>query len=524
MRQWPAAGLRGTWRLLALLSALAAAAYFMQGPSENANSHYALVRAFADGTPVVDRTRHEVGDLGTVDVSLFEGHYYSQKAPGLAMASLPTYLGLEAAGADLSGDPTRVLWILSVFALLVPAFGAALLVERLGDNVAPGGGTAAAVTILLGTLILPFGGLFHAHVLSAALGFIAFAVLWHERAGRPSLRKVVAAGGVAGLAVTAEYTLALIAGVLLLYAASRPARARRAAAYASGVLVGVAPLLLYNWWAFGNPFHVSYSGAVDVGGRGVVGDLPSLLFQPPSLANVTSVLFSRWGLVTSTPVLVAALAGLPLLYRRGYRAEALAIAGAIGVFMLFIASFYNPFGDTFAPRYLIPMLPFFGVPLALAYRSFPLATSALALISAITMTVVTATHPLAAWDARVLERLFSPVGHGRTVLEFVGITGWVGVLPFFALAGAALAISSRAPLRATSAWPAELASAGVAVCGWAILVREAPVLLDGDRAAGYRGALLALFALAVTAAAVVVWRKLAGPPRGRLAGESPSRS
>ena len=194
MEQPQAAGLRRGWRLLALLSAVAAAAYFLQGPSENANAHYALVRALAEGTPVVDRTRHEVGDLSTVDVSLFEGHYYSQKAPGLAIVSVPAYLGLRASGADLTGDPTRALWVLGLFALVLPGLGIALLVERLGETVAHGAGTAAAVTILLGTLLLPFSGLFHAHVLSGALGLLAFALLWRERAG-PQRLWLVAAGG-----------------------------------------------------------------------------------------------------------------------------------------------------------------------------------------------------------------------------------------------------------------------------------------------------------------------------------------
>lgn len=53
---------RRTWGLLALLSLTFAAAYVMQINEWNQNAHYALVRAIADGTPITDQTRHEIGD------------------------------------------------------------------------------------------------------------------------------------------------------------------------------------------------------------------------------------------------------------------------------------------------------------------------------------------------------------------------------------------------------------------------------------------------------------------------------
>src|SRR5213078_477139 len=104
--------------------------------------------------------------------------------------------------------------------------------------------------------------LFFAHLLSALLGFAAFAVLWRERDGPPRLALVAAAGLLAGLAVTTEYPLALAGVVLGLYAVARSRPVRRGLAYAGGVAVGVAPLLAYDWWAFGSPTHVSYGDAV----------------------------------------------------------------------------------------------------------------------------------------------------------------------------------------------------------------------------------------------------------------------
>ena len=41
---------------------------------------------------------------------------------------------------------------------------------------------------------------------------------------------------------------------------------RRGAAYAAGLAAGVAPLVIYNVWAFGSPTHSSYKGAVAIQG------------------------------------------------------------------------------------------------------------------------------------------------------------------------------------------------------------------------------------------------------------------
>ena len=65
----------------------------MQAPGANQNAHFALVRSLADGSPRIDRYRNETGDTAYVD-----GHYYAAKAPGLALATVPWYLGLRAAG------------------------------------------------------------------------------------------------------------------------------------------------------------------------------------------------------------------------------------------------------------------------------------------------------------------------------------------------------------------------------------------------------------------------------------------
>lgn len=75
----------------------------MQGVGYNQNAHYALVKALSDGTAVIDDKLGELGELSTRDISRYRGHFYSNKAPGLAFLTMPLYVVLEAAGARTLG-------------------------------------------------------------------------------------------------------------------------------------------------------------------------------------------------------------------------------------------------------------------------------------------------------------------------------------------------------------------------------------------------------------------------------------
>ena len=169
--------------LLAILALAFATALLVQPFGYNQGAHYALVRALSDGTPRIDAYRDFSGDIG-----YYKGHYYSNKAPGLAFVTLPVYEVAHSLGL-----PSGV-HVLSLWGVLLPGVLLLLLVWRVGDRAAPGYGFAAAFTLGIATLVLPFLGMYFAHVLSALLGFAAFAVLWSERDG-PQRPWLIAAGG-----------------------------------------------------------------------------------------------------------------------------------------------------------------------------------------------------------------------------------------------------------------------------------------------------------------------------------------
>jgi hypothetical protein len=501
--------------LLAIVMLAIGYALVMQALGWAQTSYYALVRSLSSGTAQIDRFHWE-----TRDESYDRGHYYSVKAPGLPFVTLPLYKALHAADAERASrwaarnahrhgsfrwyragvpsglygndldrarriraeieDETPMVWLLGLLGVVVPAALLLLLVRAVGERVEPGFGTVAAVTLGLGTLIMPFATLFFSHVLSAMLAFAAFALLWRERDGPPRLALVAGAGLLAGLAVTVEYPLAIAGAIVGLYAIARGSIVRRGLAYAGGVAAGVAPLLGYNLWAFGSVTHFSYANAIKqqgYTGHDAIGLNDGGFFGIglPSPRIAGELLFSSKGLFTLSPVLAMALAGLVVLYRRGRRAESLVIGGVALAFLLYNSGYYLPFGGgSPGPRFLIPILPFLAVPLAIAYRRWPALTIALAIPSALMMVAATVTLPMIGnGDTGYWAHVISIGRFEHTVLSVLGAgNGWRALAPFLAALIVAAVLAVLATPRLHPSRHATLAA--VAVAGWGCLAVVTP--------------------------------------------------
>jgi len=328
----------------------------------NQGAHFAIVRAIWRGSAPIDQDRWL-----TSDVAYVGGHYYAAKAPGLALSSLPVYAVMRTTGLSKAIDRHTdsrataaglTMWSLGLLSVAGAAVILLLLVRSVGDRVERGYGLAAATTMGVGTLVLPFATLYFAHVLSTLFAFAGFALLWRERDSSPRPALIVASGVLTGLAITTEFTVALVAGPLLVYALLCPVqRVRRGLGYAAGVVVGIVPLLAFNWWAFGSPFHIPYSNAVSVpgsSGHDVLEANASGIFGVgwPSARVVGEIVIGSRGLLTLSPVLVMSAVGTILVYRRGRRAEALTISTVTLLFIVMDAGYYLPFGgDTPGPRF-----------------------------------------------------------------------------------------------------------------------------------------------------------------------------
>jgi hypothetical protein len=548
--------------LAAIVCVALTAALVMQASGWAQVSNFALVRALSNGSAKIDPYHWE-----TKDESWYRGHYYSVKSPVLPALTLPVYEVLKANGGarwayetalnarenrswrwrpsalpeDLYGHnrirtyhvrgrieaATPVIWVLGLFGCVLPAFGLMLLVRRLGDRLEPGYGVAAAVTLGLCTMVLPFSTLYFSHVLAALLGFAAFAVLWRERQTDGRFVLIGLSGLLAGLAFAAEYPLALGGAVLGLYAISRGPRVPRGLAYAAGALIGALPLFAYNLWAFGSITHLSYANAVKdqgLSGHDVLGSNAGGFFGVgvPDPKVALDLLFSAKGLFTLAPVLVMGVVGIVLLRRRGHRAEAWVIGGLAVAYLVYNSGYWLPYGGgTPGPRFLMPVVPFLALPLALAYRRFPLTTFALAVPSALFMLTATLTFPLIGDDfVGFWSKLVQASNFEATVATPLGAGhGWAGIAPVLAVAALAalLAVAAVRPGRVLDARRAALA-----VTGWGLAAACVPWVLGGQSALGGDGGAAALIAVFTGAglaavAAIAIFRAWRARPRTKSA-------
>jgi hypothetical protein len=370
--------------------------------------------------------------------------------------------------------------------------------------------------------VLPFSTLLFAHVLATCLVFASFVLLF--RSGRPT-RLAALAGLAAGLAVACDLPLAVPAVLLFLYAAARAPRVERAAAFAAGGIIGLTPLLAFNAWAFGSPFHLPYSGAAlnpGAGGRELTpGQHGFFTLAAPRPRIALELLFSGKGLFVLAPVLTLAVVGAILLYRRRFRAEAVLVAAMLVVELAWNSGRGN--GDVATalggwvpgPRFLIPTLPFLAFALAPVVRRLPTTTALLGLVSAGAMTLATAAEPLLSnedtrhWVHRVTGGNFAP-----TWLSLIGIGhGWLAILPFLVLVLVAVVAAARQ-------WPRparrdDVALAVAALVAWILVEHAAPSLLRIDREVGKAWGALAVCFL-VAALALALARTAATGPRALL--------
>jgi hypothetical protein len=358
-------------RLLAGLGAVlfVSCAYFYQAGGWNQNSRFALVRA------IIERQTLQIDayQLHTGDRAVWNGHYYSDKAPGQSLMALPAalvaHLLARAAGVDPEGF-AGLAWIsyaatVATAGLFTALAGVIIAILTLRWGYSRGAAIVAATAYGLASPALCYGTLFMAHGIAAGCLMAAYGLVG-ELDGADGRRRrdvAVALGLSAGWAVVVEFQAAIPAALIVAMGLVRARStspedfaafvARLAAAGAACAVV----LFAYNLLAFGNPLHLGYQSEegfeqMRQGMFGITG---------PQWWRVRELLVGRYrGLWPLAPLMAAGPIGLLLMTADRRRRSAALVALFVAVYYLVLnASYYYWEGGwAYGPRQMMSGLPF----------------------------------------------------------------------------------------------------------------------------------------------------------------------
>jgi hypothetical protein len=375
------------WWWLVAFSMLYVVPYYPAIHSANELPRAYLVKAMVDHHRLsIDEGIARWGS--TADVSPWQGHWYSNKAPGTSLLTVPAY---AASKLLLGREPSLActVWLGRLVTGILPTLLLLALLNRFLERygVTPQARQLILVAYGLGSMAMPYSILFISHQPSA----VAVALSWmlaqrvadstgvaapphHRGTGEAATRRrgllaMALAGTAAGWAPLIDYQAAFALLPLSVLMAARLWRhPDRWALYVVTVIAASLPtaaLLGYHELAFGSPWRTGYEASVTFASYHQQGFLG--MTELRWTAFWRSMIAPDNGLLMFSPWLGLAVPGLALLWRRGERADAALFAAIAILYVLFLSSltFWRG-GWQLGPRYITVMLPFLLAPAMLA--------------------------------------------------------------------------------------------------------------------------------------------------------------
>ena len=412
---------------------LAGAAFYHPVEYDNTSSRYFLLSAIVDyGTLSIDAYQ-----ANTIDKSEWNGHYYSNKAPGASFLGVPVYWFLRNFTPLKSFDPlirlnmyiVRIVTTTLLFALL------GVVMYRLAQfcGAAPRQAFLMVIAYGFGSIALLHATMFSGHQIAAILGFFSFALLVRfssndRAAGTKNWCYGFLAGLLAGFAVITDYTAIVISICLAIYAITSRSNVRLKTGFVLGACVCVIILAAYNMVCFGHPLSFSYEHLIlDEWRKGFSQGIFG--FGVPQKGALIGLLFSpSRGIFFIMPVLLLSFWGIVRIISREHRKrEAVFIVTAAVGSLLFVSGYFAWHGSTtFGPRFLVPMLPFLAFPIA--FLRWPLYLFWLLFIPScvqVTLSVIGVPHIKEVIVNPIIESIIPSIIDGNTSWIFVELFGLV---------------------------------------------------------------------------------------------------
>jgi len=355
-------------------------AYVHQRSGWNQNSRLDLLHAiFVHKTLTIDAYHENTGDK-----SIHNGHYYSDKAPGIVVLALPAFALsaglLRVLDVDIDSPEGWLIsdWITTALSVgLIAAAGGAAIFLLLSKIVPPSCAMLTTLAAFLGSLPFPYATMLFSH--AAVIGLLSIA-LWaiaddaflirHHLSDQSKIQnpkskidstfnwrqRHILAGLCCGFAIASEFPAAISAGGIL--ALSLLQSFKRGTLL---MLAAIPPMLLvptYNWVCFGHPSAFGYHLLAEQGFQAMNKGLFGITWPPKPEAAYLLLVSQQRGLFFWSPVMLLAFWGL-LPFWKASGQVFLVAAAVVGIQVIAMAGYYMPGGGAaLGPRHLAPMLPF----------------------------------------------------------------------------------------------------------------------------------------------------------------------
>jgi len=328
----------------------------------------------------------------TTDKAYYNGDYYSDKAPGIALSSLPVsavvYNILRIFDPNpvfIIGDKVTNNYGLLVYfstiitsGLLTACTALALYFIALHIGASIPGAVFAMVSFGLATQAWGWATALFGHAMASACLFLGFAAIFYSSLFKHDRQKVAllgfAAGALLAWAIVAEYTAVFASAIIGVYGFisirkwHHTAKFRFITRASAGFFLFILPLIIYNYIAFGSPFSVGYNHVQSFEGmkEGFLG------ISIPDFNILIRLIISPYrGLLWFSPILLLTPIAIYLLWRNHKNKKIALMIISLAVYYILVNSAYYYWHGGFStgPRHLTPIISFLCLPLSLVWTN-----------------------------------------------------------------------------------------------------------------------------------------------------------
>jgi len=271
--------------------------FFINWYGWNEESNLSLTKS------IVEENRLEIDSFHnlTGDRSVYQGHYYSDKSPGISFLATPVYgtwkliyynlfpkrfVKTHESSSDYITtfhdsvpiftyiDPgffgLNAMFLVTAFTSSIFTALTAVLIYKMSKNIVKNENYRIVVTFAygLGTLAFPYALHFMNHAASAFFSFFSFYLLYKmvkKDAGAKvasNSKRFLLAGVLIGFAAVVEPLLILTISLLLIYSllgTKKEYYCIKFLMFLLGLIIGISPLVIYNYTIFGDPLQFASS-------------------------------------------------------------------------------------------------------------------------------------------------------------------------------------------------------------------------------------------------------------------------